>query len=97
MPVVLWNIDEDDWNYLDMYEGYPTYYIRKVVDVMRDNGESAQAIVYVMADDMKGICPPHDSYFNGIIKGCIDNGIDTDYLYDALYYSKEYEVDNAYN
>lgn len=97
VPVVLWNINDDDWNYLDMYEGYPTYYIRKVVDVMRDNGESTQAIVYVMADDMKGIFPPHDSYFNGIIKGCIDNGIDTDYLYDALYYAKEYEVDNAYN
>lgn len=65
--------------------------------VKLNNGKPTQAIVYMMADDMKGICPPHDSYFNGIIKGCIDNGIDTDYLCDALYYSKEYEVDNAYN
>ena len=60
-----------------------------------DNGKKEKAIVYVMADNRKGICPPASSYFNCIFKGCMDNGIDTDYLFDALDYS--YNNETEYN
>lgn len=93
VPVVAWDIADEDWAMLDMYEGYPSYYVKEVVNVVLDNGEETEAIVYVMADNRKGICPPASSYFNCIFKGYMDNGIDTDYLFDALDYSIENETE----
>lgn len=88
VPVVVWNIEsEKDWNRLDVYEGYPSYYVKKTVNVILDNGETTKAIVYVMADDRKGVYPPAQPYFNGIYEGYIDNKIDTEYLCKALEYS----------
>lgn len=98
VPVVVWDIDDRDWRMLDMYEGYPSYYIKETVNVMLDNGKKAKAIVYVMASNRKGISPPASSYFNCIFKGYMDNGINTDYLFDALDYSYENETEyNQYN
>lgn len=98
LPVVIWNIADDDWEELDLYEGYPTYYIRHGVSVEFDNGKEDYALVYIMSDNCKGICPPMEKYFDGIIKGCIDNGIDTEYLYDALEYSyNNITLNNQYN
>lgn len=88
VPVVVWDIAEKDWSMLDMYEGYPSYYVKKTVNVTLDNGAEEKAIVYVMADNKKGICPPASGYFNGIVKGYMDNGINTDYLFEALDYSR---------
>lgn len=95
VPVVVWDIDDDDWEYLDMYEGYPEYYIRIGVNVEFDDGHNDVAIVYVMADNHKGICPPSQSYFDCIESGYIDNGIDTSCLYGALDYS--YDNETEYN
>ena len=88
VPVVVWDIAEKDWSMLDMYEGYPSYYVKKTVNVILDDGAEERAIVYVMADNRKGICPPASGYFNGIVKGYMDNGINTDYLFEALDYSR---------
>ena len=87
VPVVIWDIADDDWNYLDMYEGYPSYYVKLNVDVKFDDGRNDVAVVYVMADNRKGICPPSSGYFDGIVSGYIANGIDVEYLYDALDHS----------
>lgn len=95
VPVVVWNIAEKDWRMLDMYEGYPSYYVKETVNVILDGGKEEEAIVYVMAKNRKGICPPESSYFNGIVKGCVENGINTDYLFDALDYS--YDNKTEYN
>lgn len=93
VPVAIWNIADNDWDMLDMYEGYPIYYIKRKIDFEFDNGKTDAGIVYVMNDNMKGIYPPSDSYFNGIITGCYENGIDTEYLYDALVYSYENQTE----
>ena len=87
VPVVVWNIADSDWKRLDMYEGYPSYYIKETVNVILDNGKVEKAIVYVMADNRKGICRPSKSYFECIEQGYIENGIDVQYLYNALAYS----------
>lgn len=98
VPVVLWNIHDDDWDMLDRYEGYPHYYIRRNVLVMMDDGEIVEAIAYVMTDDRKGIALPYKEYFNTILRGYKDNGIKTDGLYDALTYSAYNETKyNQYN
>lgn len=95
VPVVAWNIDDSDWYMLDRYEGYPSYYVKEVVNVVLENGKKEKAIVYVMADNRKGICPPASSYFNCIFNGYVDNGIDVNYLFDALDYS--YDNKTEYN
>lgn len=98
VPVVVWDIADEDWYRLDMYEGYPSYYIKETVNVLLEDGRKEKAVVYVMADDRKGISPPTKSYFNCIVQGCIDNRIDVGYLYDALEYSHENEtIYNQYN
>lgn len=95
VPVVVWNIADEDWMMLDMYEGYPSYYVKETVNVILENGKEEQAVVYVMANNRKGVYPPTSSYFNCILKGYIDNGINTDYLFDALDYS--YNDKTEYN
>ena len=92
VPVVLWDIHKTDWEMLDIYEGYPKYYVKKRVKVFMDTGETVKAIIYVMNDDVKGICPPFKSYFDVCETGYIENGIDTKYLYDALDFSIENET-----
>lgn len=94
VPVVAWDIgSNEDWRRLDMYEGYPSYYIKEIVNVILDNGEVEEAIVYVMADNRKGICPPSKGYFECIEQGYMDNGIDLSYLYEALDYTFDNETE----
>lgn len=87
VPVVIWNIADEDWARLDMYEGYPSYYVKETVNVILDNGKNEKAIVYVMADNRKGVCPPSQTYFDCIYQGYIDNKIDVEYLFNALEHS----------
>lgn len=87
VPVVVWNIAGDDWHRLDMYEGYPSYYVKETVNVILENGKVKKSIVYVMADNRKGICPPEFTYFDCIREGYIENKINVEYLYKALEYS----------
>lgn len=87
VPVVVWNIADNDWDRLDMYEGYPSYYVKETVNVILDEGKIEKAIVYVMADNRKGVHPPAHTYFDGIREGYIENGIDVEYLYEALEHS----------
>ena len=95
VPVVVWNIANEDWRMLDVYEGYPSYYVKEIVKVILEDGKEENAVVYVMAKNRKGICPPISSYFNGILKGYADNGINTEYLFNALNYS--YDNKTEYN
>lgn len=98
VPVVIWDINKKDWDRLDMYEGYPNYYVKEFVNVKYDNGKNKKAVVYVMADNMKGIAPPMVNYFKTCEQGYIDNNINLDYLYEALNYSIENTTDkNKYS
>lgn len=94
LPVVVWEIADEDWNYLDMYEGYPTYYVKRIVPVELD-GKIEYAIAYVMNDARKGIYPPSNGYFECIVQGYVENKIDVGYLYDALDFS--YDNQTEYN
>lgn len=98
VPVVLWDIDERDWDNLDRYEGYPHYYIRRNVLVMTEDEEIVEGIVYVMTDNRKGVALPFKSYFNTVLTGYKENGINTDVLYKALTFSAYNETaHNQYN
>lgn len=95
VPVLMWEIPDQDWANLDRYEGYPKYYIRETVPVVMEDGETVDAIVYVMRSNRKGISPPYEDYFNIVENGYKTFDFDLDYLYDALDFSWRYET--SYN
>ena len=98
VPVVVWNLnDKFDMLSLDFYEGYPHYYTKKKINVIMDNGEKIKAMVYVMVDDVKGIYPPSEFYFNCIKEGYTANKINLAPLYDALDESLETKNITKYN
>lgn len=88
VPVLMWEIDQQDEINLNHYEGFPRLY-RKEIFEMEVNGKIREGMAYLM--NYKGIAPPTAQYYNGIKKGYEDNGMDTKYLHDALVRSVEYQ------
>jgi gamma-glutamylcyclotransferase (GGCT)/AIG2-like uncharacterized protein YtfP len=83
--VGVWEIDDKDWRALDMYEGYPNYYERKIVPVETANGVK-DCVVYIMTDWNKNrleYSRPRDNYFHTIKVGFKDFGLDTNKLYET--------------
>ena len=98
VPVVVWNLDDEhDLASLDMYEGFPKYYTKIIVNAIMDSGETVRAMVYVMTDERKGIAPPSAVYFDGIKAGYLANGIDLKPLYKAMAESCARENQTKYN
>ena len=85
VPVVVWDVPSVDWNYLDVYEGYPKYYVKRKIKVRMNDGKVKACIVYVMANNNKGFYPPDLYYWKTIKEGYQDNNI-TDFtaLNEAL-------------
>lgn len=50
VPVLLWKLNAQDEHFLDCYEGFPKYY-RKESITLELNGESVEAMVYIMNGD----------------------------------------------
>lgn len=72
IPVGIWEIQPEDEASLDIYEGYPRLYGKiNVCGIM----------TYQMHTDR--IATPSTSYFNSILEGYRDFGLDTNFLYDA--------------
>lgn len=93
LPVVVWEIAPKDWASLDRYEGYPKYYVKQEIETALENGSVEKCVAYVMAPGRKGHKPPYQDYFDVIERGCNQNGIDVEYLYDALSESYEHSDD----
>ena len=87
VPVLVWELnDKRDLASLDIYEGYPSYYTKKDVEVVMDKtNEKFTAMVYTMIDERKGVYPPSENYFYCIAEGYIENRIDCEKLYEALH------------
>lgn len=67
VPVLVWQISEEDEYRLDRYEGCPTFYYKKEIKVLvksllTDEEKEVDAIVYVMHENHKKGCPSHDYY-----------------------------------
>ena len=76
----IYKVSAADRAALDRYEGYPRMYDRHVIEVVRqDNGKSVEAFVYRMLDQYK-LTSPEDHYFDIILEGYREWGIDLDKL-----------------
>ena len=86
IPVVVWNISKQDERYLDIYEGFPSYYFKQ--NVMIDIGDrKVKAMVYIMNKSCKP-GRPSDYYVYTIKQGYIDNGFDIDILNRTLKFNR---------
>lgn len=82
VSVLVWNIQPEDENRLDFYEGYPKYYFKK--DIMVEiQGKKKKAMVYIM-DESRAPGKPSAQYVHIITQGYLDNGFDTEILADCL-------------
>lgn len=81
VPIAVWSISEQDEKRLDLYEGFPQLYTKEDFTVEL-NGETVTAMAYVMTPG-KQIAPPPLSYYETILTGYNDFGLDTDYLKKA--------------
>lgn len=83
VPIVLWEITEQCETALDLYEGFPSLYVKKEVEVEVD-GKTKTTMVYVMTDEYTNIAAqPTEYYFGVIAKGYSDNRIDLKTLQTA--------------
>lgn len=79
---VLWEIQPADEAALDVLEGYPYYYDKKMVDVIVD-GVTVQAMTYFMYPD-EVLRMPSNSYYNLVADGYEEHGIVLDQINDAI-------------
>jgi len=84
VPVAIWEVRKEDEIRLDRYEGYPTFYYKKEMDVMmKSTGKTVHAFVYIMHEDRKPGCPT-ESYIDTCAVGYRDFGFDIMKLGKAL-------------
>lgn len=93
VPVAIWKVDENHEQALDRYEGHPTFYYKKEIEVdfisfKRKIRHHAKAFVYIMHEDrLRGI--PSKEYIRVCLEGYKTFGFSPTYLEDALKRSLE--------
>lgn len=88
IPVGVFKISDDDERRLDRYEGYPSYYIKKEIQVETKNNGIVKAMVYIMVDGNK-LNLPSERYLITCIEGYKYFHFDTEYLVKA------YKISNS--
>lgn len=93
VPVGLWEIQARDERSLDMYEGFPSHYFKRDVQV-KMGGREVSAMVYIMNPRMN-FNLPSPSYYATVHQGYKDCGLDTAALEQALQSSTQRYYDSA--
>ena len=88
VPIVMWEISERDERNLDRYEGFLRLYFKKDFRVYLGK-RKVTAFAYIMASGYD-IGIPNESYYNTILEGYTDIGIDTKPLFNALFAAKNH-------
>jgi hypothetical protein len=74
---VLWEIDENELQDLDIREGYPTFYNRVLTEV-EHNGELVQSWVYYMMPEYRVKLAnekPSQHYYKSVVDGYAQDGL----------------------
>lgn len=82
VPVGLWEIQDRDERSLDRYEGYPTHYFKRDVNVQTD-GKTVRGMAYIM-DLRMDFGNPSQGYYDIVFKGYEDCGLDVNILNRAV-------------
>ncbi len=81
VPVLIWELDERDLPTLNKYEGWPRLYRQEKMN-FELNGQSYEGMAYLM--NHGEISPPSQQYYDTILQGYRENGLDESYLQKAL-------------
>jgi len=73
VPVAVWEISKSDEQRLDLYEGFPNYYIKKRIPVRMNDGTEIKGMIYLMKFIRNE--PPTAGYYNGIVDAYIKLGL----------------------
>ena len=79
---VLWEITPECEKALDALEGYPTYYLKKIV-TLEYNETFVKAMTYYMTGDLPDSYPS-DGYLAMLRKGYREHNIDPNQIYESL-------------
>jgi len=79
---VLWEITPDCEMALDALEGYPTYYLKKQVNVFY-NGRPIECMTYYMAGELIDELPSND-YLKMLREGYREYNLDINQIYESL-------------
>ncbi len=99
VPVVVWKVNDMHEMALDRYEGYPTFYYKKEMEIdvkgiKTKKKYHIKAFAYIMHEDRK-IGMPFREYVKSCLEGYLTFGFSPRYLKDALQISME--VRDGYN
>lgn len=88
VPVIVWEVTENDERRLDQYEGYPVFYYKKVktityTDISTGHTQKCNAFVYIM-DENRPYGLPSDLYLKICREGYHDFGIEQKFLNNAV-------------
>ena len=88
VPVVVWEIEEEDEKSLDRYEGYPVLYYKEYIPVELEGGKVIEAMAYIMTDLRGGLNRPSRYYLEAVAEGYDSFGFNREYLDKALELSR---------
>lgn len=81
VPIGIWMIETADEAALDVYEGFPRLYGKQNISV-NFGGRETNVMVYIMSAELP-LRIPSEEYFNAILTGYLDCGIDSEGLFKA--------------
>ena len=81
VPILIWELDERDLPTLNQYEGWPRLYRQEKME-FELKGKTFEGMAYLM--NYGKIAPPSQQYYNTILQGYRENGLDESYLETAL-------------
>ncbi len=87
VPIVLWEISERDEKNLDRYEGWPLFYGKQTLSFEAED-QTIPAMIYIMTPGREA-ARPSEGYYDTILEGYEDNGLDRSILEQALERTQE--------
>lgn len=96
VPCYIWTITKQDEKSLDHYEGFPTFYYKKILPVELRDGTTIMGMVYIMHEE-RDLGIPRSDYFNNMREVYAAEGWDDEILWTALNKSNEYIKSEAKN
>lgn len=87
VPVAIWEITEKDEAALDIYEGVKSGYYYRDVYEFDINGETVEALIYIMTPNPYG--RPADHYLQTIAEGYVAFNLPIKALNDAVIHARE--------
>ena len=87
VPILLWQISENDEKELNIYEDWPDLYRKETMEVTV-NKEKVNGMVYIM-NEGRFLNKPSDKYYSTILEGYMSAGFDVEYLRRAVENSSE--------